>query len=129
MGAWGLERMRDHRKLDVFHLADTLVVAVYRETAAFPRSEAFGLVSQMRRSAVSVTANIVEGCARRTENDYVRFLEIAFGSLRELGYYLDLSVRLGFLDSQRAADMNINQGRTAAALTALIRARRAAEGR
>ena len=83
--------MRDHRKLKAFKLADQLVIAVYKHTVRFPREELFGLVSQIRRAAVSVTANVVEGCARRTQADYTHFLNIAFGSLRELGYLLDLS--------------------------------------
>lgn len=88
---------RDHSKLKVFAMADELVPAVYRATATFPQEERYGLVSQLRRAAISVAANIVEGCARRTTRDYVHFLETALGSASELRYLLDVSSRLGFL--------------------------------
>lgn len=90
--------MRDHRQLRAFQLADELVLAVYQATRCFPPDELYGLRSQIRRSAVSVPSNIVEGCSRATDADYARFLEIAFGSLRELSYQLDLSHRLGFIE-------------------------------
>jgi four helix bundle protein len=88
--------MRDHTKLRAFELADEVAVLVYRVSARFPKEEMFGLTSQMRRAAVSVPSNIVEGCARDSEADYLRFLNIAFGSLRELHYQLGLAKRLGF---------------------------------
>ena len=91
---------RDHKKLDTFHLADALAICVYRETVAFPPEERYGLRSQLRRAAVSVPSNIVEGSARRSENDYLRFLEIALSSACEADYLIDLSQRLSFLDSQ-----------------------------
>ena len=81
-------------------MADELAVLVYRVTARFPKEELYGLTSQLRRAGVSVPSNIVEGCARDSQADYLRFLYIAFGSLRELHYQLDLSKRLGFLRSQ-----------------------------
>lgn len=91
---------RDHRKLRVFQLADELVSLIYQATRKFPRDELFGLTSQMRRAAVSVPANIVEGCSRSSHSDYLHFLVIAKGSLQELGYHLDLSHRLGFLPAK-----------------------------
>ena len=113
--------MRDHRKLDAFRLADHLVITVYKATSNFPQSEQFGLTSQMRRSAVSVAANIVEGCGRPSKKDYLRFLGIAFASVREVGYFIDLAHRLDFIEADRAKETSDLQGRTAAALAALIR--------
>ena len=88
--------MRDHTKLRAFKLADEIAILVYQITRTFPKEEICGLSSQMRRAAVSVPSNIVEGCARESQADYLRFLEIAFGSLRELHYQCSLSKRLGF---------------------------------
>jgi four helix bundle protein len=88
--------MRDHTKLKAFTLADRLALTIYRLTADFPKSELYGLTSQMRRAAVSVPSNIVEGCARTTLPEYLRFLDIAFGSLRELHYQFSLATRLGY---------------------------------
>lgn len=99
--------MRDHTKLRAFELADEVAVLIYRKTKEFPKEEIYGLTSQMRRAAVSVPSNIVEGCARSTETEYLRFLEIAFGSLRELHYQIGLSRRLGYstgIDGQSLED-------------------------
>ncbi len=92
--------MRDHTKLRAFALADEIAILVYQFTADFPKQEVYGLAAQMRRAAVSVPSNIVEGCARDSQADYLRFLNIAFGSLRELHYQTSLSVRLGFLNDR-----------------------------
>lgn len=91
--------MRDHSKLLAFRLADHVALSIYRTTRDFPNSELFGLTSQMRRASVSVASNIVEGCARSSEADYLRFLDMAYGSARELEYQVTLAHRLDYIDS------------------------------
>jgi len=91
---------RDHKKLETFHLADALAFCVYRETVNFPSTERYGLQSQFRRAAVSVSTNIVEGCARRSESDYLRFLDIALSSANETDYLADLCYRLSLLTAE-----------------------------
>jgi len=86
--------MRDHKKLRAFEVADQLAILTYKQTANFPKDELFGLVSQMRRAAVSVASNIVEGCSRSSTLEYIRFLEIAYGSAREIEYQISLAERL-----------------------------------
>ena len=112
--------MRDHTKLRAFELADEVVVLVYRTTAAFPREELFGLTSQIRRAAVSIPSNIVEGCTRNSEAEYLRFLNIAFGSLRELHYQLNLSKRLGFLPNEDSSLLELKIIETEKVLNGLI---------
>jgi len=116
--------MRDHTKLRAFELADEVAILVYRVTAGFPKEELFGLTSQMRRAAVSVPSNIAEGCARDSEADYLRFLSIAFGSLRELHYQLNLSMRLGFLSNKDSSLIEPKVIETEKVLNGLIRSLR-----
>jgi four helix bundle protein len=84
-------------KLKVFQLADELVVEVYRATRGFPVEERYGLQAQLRRAAVSVPTNIVEGCARNSERDYLHFVDMAIASASEVRYLVGLSARLGIL--------------------------------
>jgi four helix bundle protein len=92
--------MQDFRNLEVWRKAHTLVLDVYRLTESFPRSEMFGLSSQIRRSASSIPTNLAEGCGR-TQPEFGRFVQIAFGSACELEYQLLLARDLGFLTPDR----------------------------
>ena len=89
-----------YENLEVWKLADELAFEVYRLTKKFPKEEIFGLTSQVRRSALSIPTNIVEGYSRSGDKELSRFIGIALGSLGECRYLLDFSRRLEYLDSQ-----------------------------
>jgi len=113
--------MRDHTQLRAFELADEVAILTYRETRNFPKDEMYGLTSQMRRAAVSVPSNIVEGCARESQTEYLRFLEIAYASLKELHYQTSLSNRLGYFDEKSFAAYDSKLIETEKVLSSLIR--------
>jgi four helix bundle protein len=89
--------MPDFRRLNVWKAAHVLTLQIYRETAAFPQHEQFGLTNQLRRAAVSVAANIAEGAGRGGDKEFARFLAIAVGSANEVEYLLLLSIDLGYI--------------------------------
>lgn len=105
---------RTHKDLMVWQEAMQLAQQVYRLTAHFPADERFGLVSQMRRAAVSVPSNIAEGAGRQHTKELVQFLRMASGSLAELDTQAELAVSLGFLQE----DMNL--GRRIERVSALV---------
>jgi four helix bundle protein len=116
--------VRNHTKLSAFELADELAVMIYRTTNNFPKEEVYGLTSQMRRATVSVPSNIVEGCARESQVEYLRFLEIAFASLRELHYQFDLARRLGYIDEPDDFEGDLKMVEAEKVLGALLRSMR-----
>jgi len=89
--------LKDFRNLKVWTKAHRLSLGIYKATRSFPREERFGLTGQMRRSAVSVPANIAEGCGRSGDPEFARVLQIAMGSASELEYHLLLAHDLGFM--------------------------------
>jgi len=86
------------KKLEVWQLADAFALEVYRATQGFPREEVYGITSQLRRAALSVPTNIVEGYSRRGDKELARFINIALGSLAETKYLLSFSHNLGYLN-------------------------------
>jgi four helix bundle protein len=90
--------MREFRNLEVWRKAHNLVLEVYECTAEFPVDERFGLTQQLRRSAVSIASNLVEGAARKTDRDFARFVGIAIASASEAEYQLLLARDLGYVD-------------------------------
>ena len=91
-------------KLEIWILAIDLSVKVYKITKDFPSEEKFGLISQLRRAANSVSANIAEGMSRSSMKDRARFMQIAYGSAIEVLSHLILANRLGFMASKQLAD-------------------------
>lgn len=97
--------MKDFRKLKVWGRAHRITLALYRATKGFPRDELYGLRSQIRRSASSIGANLAEGCGRKGDREFGRFLSIALGSASELEYHLILAADLGYLDGRTGIDL------------------------
>jgi four helix bundle protein len=96
---------RVYTKIKAWQLADELALMVYKATKDFPKSEIWGLTSQMRRAAVSASANIVEGATRRNRNEYLQFLYIAISSLAELNYYIRFTKEIGYLTAHRYEEL------------------------
>jgi four helix bundle protein len=94
-----MDRPQTHRDLTAWREAMLLVELAYRDTGGFPKEEAYGLTSQIRRAAISVPSNIAEGAGRNSPRELFHFLGITCGSLAELETQLELAVRLGFLDT------------------------------
>ena len=107
--------------LKAWQLADDLAVDVYQITPSFPPDQRYSLTNQMQRAAVSVAANIAEGSGRRTIVDYLRFLFIARGSLREVEYYIHLCKRLGYLSDKDHQRLDALADETAKVLVGFIR--------
>lgn len=91
---------KNYNKNPLLVKADTLAHLVYRVTKNFPKEELYGLTSQIRRAAISVPVNIVEGFARKGTKSYRQFLLISYGSLQELKYFLDFSFEEGFVSKE-----------------------------
>jgi four helix bundle protein len=93
--------VKNYRELIVWQKAMDLVEAIYRETAGFPKEETYGLTIQLRRAAVSIPSNIAEGQGRRSTRDFLRFLSIANGSLREVETQITIARRLNYIQEER----------------------------
>ena len=113
--------MKDFRDLKVWEKAHALALTCYEVTVKFPKQEMFGLVSQIRRAGGSIPANIAEGCGRRGNGEFHRFLQMAMGSASELEYHLLLSKDLRFLDYADYDRLELQVTEIKRMLAALIR--------
>lgn len=93
-----MNKIKTYRDLIVWQKFMALVTNIYQITKSFPNNETYGLVSQIRRCAVSIPSNIAEGYGRNSTNDYTRFLNISTGSLYELQTQLGISLNLQYLE-------------------------------
>jgi len=113
--------VKDFRKLEVWEKAHQLAVSAYKATASFPKEEQYGLTSQIRRAALSIPANIAEGCGRGSDSDFARFLQIAMGSGSELEYEFILARDLGCLDATQHVELEKTVQSVKQMLAALLR--------
>lgn len=112
--------MKDFRQLKVWEKAHQLTLEIYRATASFPREEAYGLTSQIRRASASICANLAEGCGRNGDAELARFCSIARGSASELEYHLLLARDLHLLQISNHEKLAAETTEIKRMLTALI---------
>jgi four helix bundle protein len=113
--------LKDFRDLEAWRHAHQLTLEAYRETKSFPPDERFGLTSQIRRCAASIPANITEGCGRRGDGEFHRFLQIAMGSASELEYHLLLARDLEYLSHNAHSKMDEETVRVKRMLASLLK--------
>lgn len=110
----------NHQKLDVYHSARELLLNCYQVVAGFPPEERYGLISQIKRAAVSVCLNLAEGASRKSPGERSRFFEIARGSLIEIDAALDIARELGYLKTQDLSSLGTSIIKTFKLLSGMI---------
>ena len=113
--------MKTHKDLEVWKNSIELVTEIYRITETFPKSELYGLVNQIRRSAVSIPSNISEGAARNHQKEFIQFLYIAQGSVAELETQLIISQNLQFINENQLNETANRLNLIRSQITGLIR--------
>jgi len=117
--------VKDFRQLKAWEKSHKLALAIYKATKEFPIEELYGLISQIRRSRMSIPTNIAEGCGRNTDADFARFLQMAMGSASETEYQLLLSLDLGFLNKEQYDKLNLDVTEVKRMLASLLKTLRA----
>jgi len=113
--------MNNHKDLKVWQEAVELSVICYDVTSGFPREEQFGLVSQMRRAAISIASNIAEGAARTGSKEFIQFLYISLGSASELDTQIEIAKRIGLCELPDLERLQLQTNMTSRLLQGLIR--------
>ena len=115
------DQVRSFKDLEVWQVAIALAEAIYAATAKYPRDEMFGMTSQMRRASVSIAANIAEGWGRESTQNFINFLRIAQGSLKELETHIVISQRVKLLEALVASELQSQCDSISRMLRSLIR--------
>ncbi len=97
-----IKKMRDFRKYEVWQLSYDFCLSIYKISAKFPKEEAYGLVSQIRRASISIATNISEGCGREGDKEFAAFLNIALGSANEAENLLLLANGLQYIENEKS---------------------------
>ena len=113
--------MQDYRKLTVWNRSHQLVLDLYQLVNLFPKEEQFGLISQIKRAASSIPANIAEGCGRNSNKDFAQFLNIALGSLNEVTYFILLAKDLKYINIEDYSKLTDECNEIKAMLISLIK--------
>jgi len=113
--------MQNYQELKVWQKSHQLVLEVYQFTNQFSKTEMFGLISQIRRSSVSIPANLAEGCGKKGSNDIANFFQISLRSLHETEYYLLLAKDLQYITTEIFAARNSEIKEIKAMLVSLIK--------
>ena len=92
--------MFSYQKLEVYNLSKEIVKETYKITSKFPKSEIYGLISQMNRAAISISSNIAEGSGRETNKDKAHFISMAYGSLMEVSCQIEITTEIGYVDKE-----------------------------
>jgi four helix bundle protein len=121
--------MKSHKDLDAWRLAVELATEVYKATKAFPKDELYGMVTQMRRAAVSIPSNIAEGAARQGDKEFVQFLHIALGSASELDTQLTIARRVDLAGQEALEKLQVATTRVGQMLRGLSRSLRERDGK
>ena len=121
--------MGDFTKLAVWQKAHELTLAVYRETSMWPKYELYGLTSQTRRAAVSIPANLAEGCGRNSDAELARYARTSLGEASELAYYMTLAHDLDYMDRRARDDLQASVSEVRRMLASLARVAAAAAKR
>ena len=116
-----MERLKPHKKLDLWGKIIDLVVFLYEITKPLPREEEFGLKAQIRRAGVSVPSNVSEGLTRKTKKDKTHFLNMAQSSLSEIDAQIEVSRRLGFISNATEVEANERLSTVEMMLSGLVR--------
>jgi four helix bundle protein len=111
---------RAHKKLEIWQESVALATFIYEITGTFPKSELYGLTSQMRRAAISVPSNIAEGAARFSSKEFCQFLNIAGGSLSEIDTQIEIASNLKYLSNEQRHEIEIRLESISKKLAGLI---------